>query len=298
MTQQTIIAHFDSRSDAQQAAEALTEAGISRSAIRLIPETESTSYQRIDERSAYDRGRDEGGFWSSLSDFFLPEEDRYSYAEGMSRGGTMLAVTAEEAQIDQIADIVERYGAVDMDERESTWRNEGWTGDMAGSTGSVASGTHAGASAGATGRTAEARTAGEAEEVIPIAEEQLRVGKRQVNHGRVRIRSYVVEMPVQEQVSLREEHVDVERRPADRAMTGDENLFQERTIEAEERAEEPVVSKEARVKEELVIRKDVEERTETVSDTVRRTEVDIEDERGARDARTGTTGSASDRGRG
>jgi uncharacterized protein (TIGR02271 family) len=288
---QTIIAHFDSRSDAQQAVQALTEAGVSQSAIRLLPEAETTSYQRTDERSAYDHTRDEGGFWSSLSDTSLPEEDRYSYAEGMSRGGTTLAVTAEEAQVERVADIVERYGAVDMDERENTWRNEGWVGYTA------ASGTQAGASVGAAGATAETRSSGNAEDVIPIVEEQLRVGKRQVNHGRVRIRSFVVEMPVQEQVSLREEHVHVERRPVDRAVTGDENLFQERTIEAEERSEEAVVSKQTRVKEELVIRKDAEERTETVSDTVRRTEVDVEDERSAQATRTGTTGSGTDRGR-
>jgi len=285
---QTIIAHFDSRADAQQAVQALTEAGVSQSAIRLLPEAETTTYQRTDERSAYDHTKDEGGFWSSLSDTFLPEEDRYSYAEGMSRGGTTLAVTAEEAQVERVADIVERFGAVDMDERESTWRNEGWTGYTAGST---ASSTQAGASVGAAGVTAETRSSGNAEEVIPIVEEQLRVGKRQANQGRVRIRSFVVETPVQEQVSLREEHVHVERRPVDRAVTGDENLFQERTIEAEERAEEAVVSKQTRVKEELVIRKDVEERTETVSDTVRRTEVDVEDERGAQATQTGTTGS-------
>jgi uncharacterized protein (TIGR02271 family) len=291
---QTIIAHFDSRSDAQQAVQALTEAGVSQSAIRLLPEAETTSYQRTDERSAYDHTRDEGGFWSSLSDTSLPEEDRYSYAEGMSRGGTTLAVTAEEAQVERVADIVERYGAVDMDERENTWRNEGWTGYAAGS---AASGTHASASVGAAGATAETRSSGNAEDVIPIVEEQLRVGKRQVNHGRVRIRSFVVETPVQEQVSLREEHVHVERRPVDRAVTGDENLFQERTIEAEERSEEAVVSKQTRVKEELVIRKDAEERTETVSDTVRRTEVDVDDERSAQATRTGTTGSGTDRGR-
>jgi uncharacterized protein (TIGR02271 family) len=291
---QTIIAHFDSRADAQQAVQALTEAGVSQSAIRLLPEAETTTYQRTDERSAYDHQKDEGGFWSSLSDTSLPEEDRYSYAEGMSRGGTTLAVTADEAQVERVADIVERYGAVDMDERESTWRNEGWTGYTASS---ATSGTQAGASVGAAGVTAEARSSGNAEEVIPIVEEQLRVGKRQANQGRVRIRSFVVETPVQEQVSLREEHVHVERRPVDRAVTGDENLFQERTIEAEERSEEAVVSKQTRVKEYLVIRKDVEERTETVSDTVRRTEVDVEDERSAQATQTGTTVSGTDRSR-
>jgi uncharacterized protein (TIGR02271 family) len=117
------------------------------------------------------------------------------------------------------------------------------------------------------------------EEVIPVTEEQLKVGKRDVAHGRVRVRSYVVETPVQEQVNLRQEHVSIERRPVDRAAGAGDNLFRERTIEAEERAEEAVVAKEARVKEELVLKKDVNQRTETVSDKVRRTEVEVEDER-------------------
>jgi stress response protein YsnF len=109
----------------------------------------------------------------------------------------------------------------------------------------------------------------------------------------VRIRSYVVETPVQEQVNLRQEHVHIERRPVDRPAKMDED-YRERCIEAEERAEEAVVSKEARVKEELVVNKDVRERTETVQDTVRRTEVDVEDDR-AGASRTGTTGMDRDR---
>jgi uncharacterized protein (TIGR02271 family) len=102
----------------------------------------------------------------------------------------------------------------------------------------------------------------------------------------------VVEKPVQEQVTLRQENVSVERRPVEGsragALQGDE-LFRERTIEVDETSEEAVVSKEARVKEELVVRKDVNERTETVSDTVRKTEVDIEDDRTATRRDTGPT---------
>ena len=94
------------------------------------------------------------------------------------------------------------------------------------------------------------------------------------------MRSYAVETPVQEQVNLRQEHVSVERRPADRAVTGNEAAFQDRTIEATEKSDQAVVSKEARVKEELVVKKDVDQKTETVSDSVRRTEVKVEDERG------------------
>jgi uncharacterized protein (TIGR02271 family) len=171
------------------------------------------------------------------------------------------------------------------------------------STGTGLSGSASGMSAtglsGAGGSTHA--TSDQASEVIPVAEEELHVSKRDVNHGRVRVRSYVVERPVQEQVSLREENVHVERRPvtdATRTGTGSgDALFQERTIEMDETREEAVVSKEARVTEELVVSKDVEQRTETISDTVRSTEVEVEDERGNRVAGTGTTGKTTDRDR-
>jgi uncharacterized protein (TIGR02271 family) len=129
--------------------------------------------------------------------------------------------------------------------------------------------------------------------VIPVAEEELHVGKREVSHGRVRIRSHVIERPVQEQVTLSEERVAIERRPVEGSLhagsINDGDLFQERTIEMEERAEEAVVSKEARVVEEVVVRKEADQRTETISDTVRKTEVEVEDERGNTVSRTGTT---------
>ena len=120
------------------------------------------------------------------------------------------------------------------------------------------------------------------EDVIQAAEEELRVGKREVGRGGVRVRSYVTERPVEEQVELRQERVSVERRPVDRELAPGEAAFQERTIEAVERGEEAVVSKTARVTEEIGIRKDVERETETVRDTVRKQEIEVEDDRGPR----------------
>jgi len=117
--------------------------------------------------------------------------------------------------------------------------------------------------------------------VIPVVEEQIRVGKREIGRGNVRVRSYVVERPVHEQVQLREETIRVERHPVDRPVsTVPEDAFQERTIEVTAVAEEAVIAKEARIVEEVAIRKDVAERAETVEDTVRRTEVKVEDDRG------------------
>ena len=117
------------------------------------------------------------------------------------------------------------------------------------------------------------------DEIIPIVEEQLRVGKRDVNLGRVRVRSYVVETPVSEEVTLHSDHVEIDRHPVDRAVKAGEDLFRERVIEAEEHREEAVISKEARVTEEIALRRHQEDHTETVTDKVRHTEVEIEDAR-------------------
>jgi uncharacterized protein (TIGR02271 family) len=299
----TLTAFFDSRTDADEAVQRLVAAGIPRGSID-VRSGGSTSAAT----GTAGHGQD-AGFWEALKDIFMPEDDRATYAEGLRRGGHIVVVRTDTQHYERALDILDDEGTVDLDQRAESWRSEGWlqmrdhgattgastTGRTGGALGAATTGTTAsygatgaGATAGAgafsagqtrsTG-TSENLTAGR-EEVIPITEEQLSVGKREVSHGRVRVRSYVVETPVQEQIGLREEHVSVERRPVDRAATGADNLFKERVIETEERAEEAVIAKEARVKEELVVRKQAEERTQTVSDTVRRTEVEVEDDRG------------------
>jgi uncharacterized protein (TIGR02271 family) len=222
-----------------------------------------------------------GGIAGALVDAGVDENDAHAYAEGIRRGGALVTVRASDADVERIVDILDDEGTVDFEERENTWRSEGWTG---------ASAATATGSSGLTDRVSS--SADRADEVIPVAEEELHVGKREVNRGRVRLHSRIVERPVQEQVNLREEHVQVERRPVSgttQAGAIGNDPFQERTIEVEERAEEAVVSKEARVVEEVVVRKEADQRTETISDTVRKTEVDVEDERGTRVSGTGTS---------
>jgi len=112
---------------------------------------------------------------------------------------------------------------------------------------------------------------------LDVVEEQLEVGKRAVEKGGVRVTRTVEERPVEEKVNLRDEHVNVERRPANRPITAaDDRAFTEGTIEVTETQEQPVVSKTARIIEEVVINKDVNERTETVRDNVRRSDVNVE----------------------
>ena len=112
---------------------------------------------------------------------------------------------------------------------------------------------------------------------IPVVEEELQVGKREVERGGVRVTSNVTEVPVQEQVNLREEHVTVDRRPADRPATdADLRAAQGATLEVTETVEEAVVAKQARVVEEVVVGKEATQRTETIQDTVRHSDVDIQ----------------------
>lgn len=276
----TITALFDTRGEADAAVERLVSAGIDRSEITVKAGAASSATTTSGQQSGQ-----EMGFWESLKDLFVPDEDRATYAEGLRRGGHVVVVRASDTLYERALDILDDEGTVNLDERAETWRSEGWTGYSAASTTGAATGVAMGARSdatlGVTGRSSATASTlnADGEEVIPVVEEQLRVGKREVEHGRVRVRSYMVETPVQEQVSLRQEHVTIERRPVDRAVTGSEALFQDRTIEAEERSEEAVISKDARVKEELVIGKTANQRTETVSDSVRRTEVEVEDDR-------------------
>ncbi len=113
------------------------------------------------------------------------------------------------------------------------------------------------------------------ETVIPIVEEELAVGKREVQSGGAHIRTGVIETPVSEQVTLREEHVNVTRQAVDRAATSAD--FQNKDITLTETDEVPVVAKSARVVEEVVVGKTATERTETVHDTVRRTDVEVDE---------------------
>jgi len=113
------------------------------------------------------------------------------------------------------------------------------------------------------------------EEVIPLGEEVLEVSKRTENRGTVRIRRYVVETPVEKQVTLQSERVVVERRkPAEDQVTGE--ILTEVTVEVVETAEVPVINKRARLREEIVVRTEHAQHVETVRDTVRRDEVDIQ----------------------
>jgi stress response protein YsnF len=116
---------------------------------------------------------------------------------------------------------------------------------------------------------------------IPQASEELRIGTRAVERGGARVRSFTREAPASEAVALRDEHVEIDSRSADRRLTEEEvisaGLLKDRVIEVSEMREEPVITKAAVVREEILLRKNVTERVETVHETLRHTEIDVDE---------------------
>jgi uncharacterized protein (TIGR02271 family) len=297
MAQQTIVGVYDNASTAQQAAQEVIAAGIGRSRVRLSAEANTTV-------TTSGSDAEDKGFWASMKDAFGfgdDDDDQYGYREASRRGGTVVSVDAEDNQTDTVCKILEQHGPANLDQKAEQWKSEGWSGydkyKTAFASGAGTGAAQATTTGGATARTevtatrqaaakpaappaaaATRATAADQQAAIPIVEEKLNVGKQVVTRGGVRIHSRIVERPVEAQVNLREEHVKVERHAVDRPLTGAEAAaaFQEQTITATEKAERAVVSKQARVVEEVEIGKTATERTETVRDTVRRTDVDVQ----------------------
>ena len=289
MTLMTLTALYDARADADRAAEQLVrDTGVARGDVAVVAQ-ETTA---AGSGAATSGAGDNTGFFGSLGNLFMPEEDRHTYSEAVSRGGFLLTAQVEQGSAERATAVLEEHGAVDLDDRQEMWRADGWTGQRA----PVGPPATADGAAAATSAAPSSHVVGTGEEeTIALAEERLTVGKRAVEGGRVRVRSYVVETPMEEQVTLRDESIHVERRAADRPITGaDDAAFRDRTIEATETDQEAVVAKTAHVTEEIVVRKGVEERVETVRDTVRRTEVEVEDDRtavsGGPDGKAGVPG--------
>lgn len=279
-----VIGLFDDYTTAEQVVKDLTNSGFSENDMLVSGYSVKGRHDTVDDHHKLAK---------RLEDEGVPPEETEYYAEGVRRGGTLITVTAADDKADVAADIMRRYEVVDLDSRVDFWREQGWTGyDPAATAYTTEQVSTEKERRPAADVTAERLREDEAR--IPVTEEELKVGKRAVRSGGVRVHSRIIEKPVEERVALREEHVEVERRPVNRPLSDAEKAaaFKEGVIEAEEYREEAVVSKEARVVEEVVVNKGATQHEETIRDTVRHTDVEVE-KTGGHTATAATTGSVS-----
>ena len=235
----TLVSLFHTDEQASKALSDLRAAGIPQQSIQTLG---GVSRSAAPEQSL-----------ATLKTLNLPAKDLQILSDGLKSGGTLIVVRAEEAYADKAEDVFERHHANQIDERSIANQPKVPTTQ------------------------AKPATATKGDAVIPIVEEELVVGKRRVERGGVRVFSQVVERPVEEKVVLREEHATVERHTVNRPISeADLDKLQNQSIEVREMAEEAVVGKTARVVEEVHIGKESTERTQQVKDTVRKTQVEVE----------------------
>ena len=265
VNQSTLVAVFRNRSDADSAASDLKANGFSSNQVYVGSYNDAGASGTAREWNA--THQHEGGIKGWFKSLFGDDDNQSEYAgyEGAANSGSaIVSVQTSDEDVDRATQILEEHDPIDI--------NEGVA--AAGKSGTAVPTATAAGRTSASGR----QTTSDLPASIPVVEEDLRVGKRSVLRGGVRVYSRVVETPVEEKVNLREERVRVDRQPANRAANAsDLRAGAEQVIEVQEYAEEPVVQKQARVVEEVRVSKDVSERSETVRDTVRHSEVQVED---------------------
>ncbi|WP_419962892.1 YsnF/AvaK domain-containing protein [Pantoea vagans] len=271
MARETIVTMFSNISLAEGAKRNLIKAGFLDDDIDII------SGERL--RTEGHEAR-HPGFWQRLFGNTLEEDQAEVYEDAMRTGGVVLSLRADEDELPRALGILDAH-------EELTERSAALPDDYAPDDGltAPASGTlqengaidplqtdpvHRG-----TARTA--LTGDESDEdVLRLAEERLEVGKRLVSEGSTRVRRYTVTDRVSENVSLHEQHAEIFRRPVNETGSPDQVDWSEKTVEVEETHEQPVVNKTAQIIEEVVLRKEASDRVETINDSVRRQEVDID----------------------
>jgi uncharacterized protein (TIGR02271 family) len=208
-----------------------------------------------------------------LHDLGLPEVDARTYQQALRNGDHVVSVDVhDDSHLAGVQEIMRRpEDAYNLDELDTRYADADY----------VPRQQPAYAETGALDQ-----VGGELDQdgTLKVVEERLNVGKQEVDQGAVRVRSFVREVPVEAEVELRSTRVYVERRPVDRPVIPGETGLPEQVIEVHEHAEQPVVAKEARVVEEIGLRQETEVQHQHIRETVRKTEVEVEDER------TGLTG--------
>ena len=233
----TVLCLFHTREHAQEALADLQRSDIPANSISVIGSQGNSSGAA-------------GQSLSALQQLGLPERDVRLLSDGLNAGGSIVVVSGPEAYTDAAEDIFGRHRAKQVDEK--VIKDD-------------------------TARQPVAAVNTGADAVVPVVEEELLVGKRQVQRGGVRVYSRVVETPVEETVVLQEEHAVIDRHPVNRPVTeADLDKMRTQSIEITETTEVPVVGKSARVVEEVLVSKEASERTEHITDTVRKTEVEVE----------------------
>lgn len=120
----TLTALFDTRADAEAGRQRLLDARVDADNIKIHDKSSvgETGYS----------SREEPGLWASVKNAFLPDEDRHVYEEGMRRGGFLLTADINGDDTGEAIRALEDVNGIDIEERASQWKSQGWNPPTAG----------------------------------------------------------------------------------------------------------------------------------------------------------------------
>jgi uncharacterized protein (TIGR02271 family) len=245
MSYEKVVAVYDTEANANAAIKSLASAGYPTDDISVIR----------NEGEAKKAGLHEPGVWQRLLGRDLEHHEAAVLGRSFQEGSVIVSVRVPESEAPKVMSLLDNHKPVDVIDRAKTY---GLVGEMAGTTRNPA----------------PAKL--DDDEIVRLAEEQINVGKRKRESGFIRVRRFVIEKPVEANVTLHEEHIEVLRRAISGPAFAKNVDWSDKTFEVTEASEEAVVDKTVRIAEEVVIRRQGSDRTQTVHDTVRRQQIDIE----------------------
>lgn len=251
MAFEKIVAVYDKTAKARDAMRALENAGFLTNDISLLNRDALTNTDVND-----------AGLWRRLFGHDVGESQSSVYSRAIETGGAVLSLRLPESEVPRAMRILDIHPPQNLNERAADWNASGTFTSKASTPPLAPKGTNT----VITGK----------EEILRLAEEHLDVVKRLVETGKARIRRFVVEQPVESQITLHEEHAAMLRRPVTDGKALKDVDWTDKTIEVTETAEQAVVNKTAHIAEEVVIRKEGSDHIETVRDKVRRQQVEME----------------------
>jgi uncharacterized protein (TIGR02271 family) len=253
MAYEKIVAFYDREGKAREAAHALERSGFVSSDINVL-----------NGESFTDKDVRDGNVWQRIFGRNVSDQESSVYRRTISSGGAALTLRTPDTEVDRAMKILNVHGPMNLHDRSSSTTSSAGTSATSSTATSAAS------------VPTETRGLETGEEVVRLAEEQVEIGKRQIMTGKSRIRRFVTEKPVQQQVTLHEERCEVARREVTDPKLSRDVDWKDRIIEVVETSEQPVVTKTAHIAEEVVIRRRGSDRVETVRDTVRRQQLEVE----------------------
>jgi uncharacterized protein (TIGR02271 family) len=249
MSHEKVVAVYDTAAHADAAVNTLKSAGYSAHDISVIRNAGGEPNADLVEP----------GFWHRLFGRDIDLHEAGAYSQSVLRGGVVVSVHVAESEAPHVIKLLDTHNPVDMMDRAQTHGS------------SVAEPPKV-----VVPPPTSAANLTKDGEVVRLAEEQLNVGKRQVDAGITRVRRFSIQKPVEVSVTLHEERAEVTRRAITNQRDVKDIDWSEQTIEVTETVEQPVVNKTVHVAEEVVIRRKGSDHVETVHDTVRQQQLEVE----------------------